>query len=127
MAACRTKRGYNCVFPFTYRNVSLDGTVTDVVYRGCSSLDIYTPWCPTALDPATGDILSWDECLDDCPAEVPEVVCQTDPPFPAFALPGTNQVNFTTDYEAGEGGVTREVNRRLWCLANIGYHWRLLF
>lgn len=36
--ACYTKEGFECQFPFTYKNK---------VYKKCSQEDVYLPWCPT--------------------------------------------------------------------------------
>lgn len=39
--------GKQCILPFNYRNVSDDGTITELTYTRCTTLDIYKPWCPT--------------------------------------------------------------------------------
>ena len=36
--ACYTKEGFECKFPFTYK---------DKVYKKCCQEDVYLPWCPT--------------------------------------------------------------------------------
>ena len=36
--ACYTKDGFECKFPFTYKNK---------IYNKCSQEDVYLPWCPT--------------------------------------------------------------------------------
>lgn len=35
---CYTHQGFECIFPFVYKNIT---------YRNCSSQDVYKPWCPT--------------------------------------------------------------------------------
>jgi len=109
---CRTERGKTCIFPFTYRNVSVDGTVTDLNYTSCTSLDLYVPWCPTKVNASTGDILEWDFCLEDCPSEPPEVVCQDVPVFPSLVgdREDSLNVNYTTLYDPEVTDVVRELD-----------------
>lgn len=45
--ACLAKNGKQCIFPFSYRNVTDEGVQTNITYKSCSSLDIHRPWCPT--------------------------------------------------------------------------------
>lgn len=50
-----------------------------------------------------GSIVEWDYCLDDCPHEKPEVVCESVPMFPTLITDGTPEYeNYTTDYEVGD-------------------------
>ena len=37
--SCYTKEGFECIFPFTYK---------DKQYHKCISEDVYQPWCPTS-------------------------------------------------------------------------------
>ena len=39
--SCYTKEGFECIFPFTYK---------DVVQTKCTSEDVYQPWCATQLE-----------------------------------------------------------------------------
>lgn len=79
---CYTRDGFQCIFPFTYKGI---------VYKNCSSQDLFKPWCPTTLDSA-GEILEWGFCLEDCPFEEPAPSCIDPPPVPSFATPGTDEV-----------------------------------
>ena len=47
------------MFPFTFRNISLNGVVTPVNYTKCSSLDLHTPWCPTEFELDGVTIKEW--------------------------------------------------------------------
>ena len=35
---CFAQDGFQCIFPFIYKNVE---------YNNCSTADVYQPWCPT--------------------------------------------------------------------------------
>eukprot|EP00095_Tigriopus_kingsejongensis_P007775 maker-scaffold154_size301342-snap-gene-2.20 protein:Tk07775 transcript:maker-scaffold154_size301342-snap-gene-2.20-mRNA-1 annotation:"macrophage mannose receptor 1-like" len=107
--ACMTKQGHQCVFPFTYFNTSLDGTVTPITYTRCATLDIHRAWCPTTLDPL-GQIVAWDECLDDCPFEEPEVVCVKDPPSPSLIFEHGVEVNFSSNFDSNQGLLAKELD-----------------
>ena len=99
-----TTNGKKCLFPFNYFNSS----EPQLEYRICSSLDVYRPWCPTKLD-GQKNVLEWGDCLDDCPSEIPNVVCLDEPIFPDFADGSNNAVNYTANYTRGSGVVTYEV------------------
>ncbi|TRY78181.1 hypothetical protein TCAL_06224, partial [Tigriopus californicus] len=109
--ACFTVQGKQCVFPFPYRNVSTTGIVTELQYTKCSTLDVYSPWCATELD-VDGNIVDWDFCVQDCPSEIVEVACLSEPEFPALVnlWDGSDFVNFTANYEQGSGMVTKELD-----------------
>ena len=91
VTACMTTEGKQCVFPFKYANESgpLD-------FFECSTLDVYKPWCPTAID-ADGNPTEWGLCMPDCPSQEIEIVCQDPPPPPALADISANpkSVNYT--------------------------------
>ncbi len=63
---------------------------------------------------ADGFVEEWDLCLDDCPHESPEVVCDQDPTFPKeIIITGRippKEVNFTTSYTRGAGLITKELD-----------------
>lgn len=50
---CITERGFECVFPFTYRGVT---------YDSCTSVGQPREWCSTRVDPETGASLNYDFC-----------------------------------------------------------------
>ncbi len=134
-AGCFTLEGKQCIFPFQYFNVSDDGTRTDLTYTKCTTLDIYRPWCPTGqrkfgasdrsfIGPfvliftevnANDEILSWGECIESCPQEVPETVCLDEPLFPPYSFFGEPYVNFTADYVQGSGEETKDVSLHFLC------------
>ena len=58
---------------------------------------------------ADGEILEWDECLDDCPREEPEVICVDDPPYPILVNWTGLEVNFTTDFDPEDFNLFFEV------------------
>ena len=93
-SACMTIEGKQCIFPFTYKNKTNEGTEQELVFNYCSSLDVYKPWCPTAIGD-DGVIQEWGECMPDCPAQEVEIVCQEPPVFPALAEDDTKSVNYT--------------------------------
>lgn len=47
--ACFATDGEQCIFPFNYRNISLDGEITELVYDKCTSISLHRPWCPTSV------------------------------------------------------------------------------
>ena len=71
--SCYTKEGFECIFPFTYK---------DVTYTNCISEDVYIPWCATKM--SGNQILEWGLCLDDCDHVPPEPSCIHPPPVPKF-------------------------------------------
>ncbi|TRY78180.1 hypothetical protein TCAL_06223 [Tigriopus californicus] len=110
-AACYTTQGKQCIFPFSYQNVSASGEVTDLEYTKCSTLDVFLPWCATEVDDAK-NVLDWGFCVPDCPSEVVEVACLSEPDFPVFVTPwdASDLVNFTTSYDQGSALVTKELD-----------------
>lgn len=44
---CLTTQGEECIFPFRYKNITIDGIETDLTYNECSTVHLYKPWCPT--------------------------------------------------------------------------------
>ncbi len=102
--ACMTKYGKQCQFPFRYKNE----THPELTYKICSALDVYRPWCPTALDAAL-NVLEWGDCLEDCPSEIVNSVCLEEPQFPAWCDGTSSCANFTANYDQGSGAVTDEV------------------
>ncbi len=58
----------------------------------------------------SGYIDEWGYCLDDCPAEVPEVACLDEPIFPDFAPGDGYHENFTSSYIQGSGKITRDLD-----------------
>ncbi|XP_059096703.1 uncharacterized protein LOC131891197 [Tigriopus californicus] len=109
--ACYTTQGKQCIFPFSYQNVSASGEVTDLEYTKCSTLDVFLPWCATEVDDAK-NVLDWGFCVPDCPSEVVEVACLSEPDFPVFVTPwdASDLVNFTTSYDQGSALVTKELD-----------------
>jgi hypothetical protein len=85
--SCYTTQGNECIFPFSYKNVT---------YTKCTSEDVYIPWCATKINSSTNAILSWGLCLPDCDFEVPIVSCLAPPPVPQFG------------YRNATGGVVEE-------------------
>jgi Fibronectin type II domain len=75
--SCYTTQGNECVFPFYYKNV---------LYKNCTSEDVYLPWCATKVNSSTNAILDWGLCLDDCNYQVPVVSCLAPPPVPNFGV-----------------------------------------
>ena len=74
--SCYTKDGFECIFPFTYK---------EQLYKNCISEDVYQPWCPTKI--GDGDhILDWGLCLDDCDYIPPQPSCLNPPPVPMFGF-----------------------------------------
>ena len=45
--SCVTTDGYPCIFPFKYKNVTLEGLETELTYTKCSTVGLFVPWCPT--------------------------------------------------------------------------------
>ena len=55
-------------------------------------------------------IVEWGYCLEDCPFEAPEVVCQSDPPFTPTIVDGSEgNANFSTFYDFGLDTISKEV------------------
>ena len=46
--SCLTIQGEPCIFPFRYKNVTIDGLETELIYTECSSQNLHRPWCPTS-------------------------------------------------------------------------------
>ena len=46
--SCLTIQGEPCIFPFRYKNVTVDGLETELMYTECSSQNLHRPWCPTS-------------------------------------------------------------------------------
>ena len=44
---CLTTDGEPCIFPFKHKNVTLEGLETELVYKKCSTVGLFVPWCPT--------------------------------------------------------------------------------
>ena len=65
---------------------------------------------PTSELAADGSIMSWDECLPDCPHETTVVVCLSDPIPPMVVTYGGEAVNFTTTYEFNVEATSRELD-----------------
>ena len=80
----------------------------NLTFTSCSSLHVFTPWCPTKIDNVTNEIIEWDECLDDCPHQKPEIVCLEDPEFPSYVDGEGQEANFTSDYEPDVGLIMKE-------------------
>ena len=115
-------------------NFTESGSQTLITYTGCASSSIYKPWCPTRKLPKPdifvplifsqpfsvffseivgNNIVEWGYCLDDCPHEEPEVVCNSDPPFtPTLVDDMDGFANFTTLYDFGMGTLNKEVKRK---------------
>ena len=72
--SCYSIQGNECLFPFWYKGQS---------YTRCTSVDVYQPWCATAMDGAN-NILAWGLCLPDCQYDLAEVSCLAPPPVPRF-------------------------------------------
>jgi hypothetical protein len=91
--SCYTREGNECVFPFTYK---------DVTYNNCTSVDVYQPWCATQVDAPDNTIIAWGLCLPDCEYTKPEVSCLSPPPVPRFGYRNdTNEVfyqNYHSDW-----------------------------
>ena len=54
---CFTTLGKQCLFPFTYRNVSDVAVETNLTYNRCTTMDIFRPWCPTGTNEFRPQIL----------------------------------------------------------------------
>ena len=91
--SCYTTQGNECVFPFYYKNV---------LYKKCTSTDVYIPWCATKVNATTSAILAWGLCLPDCDYEVPVVSCLAPPPVPKFGARNSSgsivQQNYMSDW-----------------------------
>ena len=44
---CLTTDGEPCIFPFKHKNVTLEGLETELIYKKCSTVGLFVPWCPT--------------------------------------------------------------------------------
>ena len=91
--SCYTTQGNECVFPFYYKNV---------LYKKCTSVDVYLPWCATKVNSSTNAILAWGLCLSDCNYEVPVVSCLAPPSVPQFGFRNSTgyivQQNYISDW-----------------------------
>jgi hypothetical protein len=91
--SCYTTEGNECVFPFYYKNV---------LYKKCTSEDVYIPWCATKVNSSNNAILAWGLCLPDCDYEVPTVSCLAPPPVPKFGSRNSTgnivQQNYISDW-----------------------------